>query len=702
MVYILKSILCLGVLWMAYYFWLSKEQLFKFNRFYLIAAVIFALTAPLITFETITYIDPIPVVESDFAMSTIATESNVPLVIETERAFNWSSLLLAVYLIIGTLLTVRFTIGLVKLGKNIKNNPSKKWYNASLILLFKPLVPHTFFNYIFINKTEYEQDQIEKELLLHEYEHVKQKHSIDILFIELIQLVFWFNPFIYLIKKSIKLNHEFLADQAVLNTNISIDRYQLLLLQIAGLSSPHYLSSSINYSITKKRLKMMSKTKNNAKRWVFTFLLLPLFTVLLYSFSSHKETLVERLPKSTMNTLEHNNIYARSITLQILDHGHYAIDGLKISKNNFANALQSLHTDLTKVERNKLINLHIKTTHKIPFDQLRSIQNVIAQYGYNRIVTPFQEIVRAKGNDPVRWDASEINTLEPKPLYARSIELKILSKDDIEVGGQKVSKNNLLKSLQRLHRDLSKVQRDEVINLHIKTDTKIAFDELKFIQKAMAQYGYHRIVTPFQEIVRAKGNEPIKWSLTQEKTRIQIDINRNNQLLVNQLEVTTVSKLSGFLANYNKHNGLSRLQPKQINATIIVDPMVKMGVITDVKQILLNYGVQEVILKERDAETGITYIKSKWLRIRINGKKIVINGKATTLEKFASSIDKLTANWTMAEMKGYKSDVQIQNVPDDFLKKLNVEYKKTKLYKAHPTGHGLIPPPHRHRQTIAK
>ncbi len=505
-VYILKSILCLGVLWAVYHFWLSKEQLFKFNRFYLIAAVIFALTAPLITFETITYIDPVPVVESDFTMPVTVTEGTAPVVIETERAFNWTILLLTTYLIIGSLLTIRFIIGLVKLGKNVKNNPTKKWHNASLILLLKPLVPHTFFNYIFINKTEYEQDQIKEELLLHEYEHVKQRHSFDILFIELVQLVFWFNPFVYLIKKSIKLNHEFLADRAVLNTNISIDRYQQLLLQIAGLSNPNYLSSSINYSITKKRLKMMYKTKNNAKRWVFTLLLLPLFTILLYSFGSHKEILVERLPESTGSTLEHDNLYARSITLQILDKSHYVIDGRRVLKDNFPNVLKNLHTDLTKAERNKVINLHIETADKIPFDQLITIQNIIAQYGYHRIVTPFQEIVRSKGNAPMKWSSQIIN-----------------------------GSNNA------------------------------------------------------------------------------------------------------------------------------------------------NFETAEVI--------------AKWLRIRINGKKIVINGKATTLEKFASSIDKLTANWNVAEMKAYKSDVQIQNVPDDFLKKLNEEYKKTKLYKANPTGHGLIPPP---------
>ncbi|NER18888.1 hypothetical protein GWK10_16850, partial [Spongiivirga citrea] len=181
MLYILKSILCLGILWTVYHFWLSKEQLFKFNRFYLLASIVFSLVAPSIVFETVTYVDPQPVVEIPDWSSVEIVESIDPIIVKKE-VFDWQLTLYSLYWTIALILAIRFCVGVITLLHSTRKNPIKKWNNASLILLLKPLVPHTFLNYIFINKAEYEQDKINEELLLHEYEHVKQKHSYDILF----------------------------------------------------------------------------------------------------------------------------------------------------------------------------------------------------------------------------------------------------------------------------------------------------------------------------------------------------------------------------------------------------------------------------------------------------------------------------------------------------------------------------------------
>jgi hypothetical protein len=101
-----------------------------------------------------------------------------------------------------------------------------KYKNATLVLVDEKTLPHTFLNHIFVNFDDYNQRTIEDELYTHELVHVTQKHTLDILFIELLITIFWFNPLLYLYKKAIQLNHEFLADQKVVESYNNVPFYQ--------------------------------------------------------------------------------------------------------------------------------------------------------------------------------------------------------------------------------------------------------------------------------------------------------------------------------------------------------------------------------------------------------------------------------------------------------------------------------------------
>src|SRR5690606_32168397 len=170
----------------------------------------------------------------------------------------------------------------------IKRNPKLKSKNFINVLLNDLVIPHTFFSYIFLNKHKFETQQIPKEVLLHEETHAKQKHSLDILLIELLQVIFWFNPFIYLIKHSIKLNHEFLADHAVLKQGTETLKYQSLLLAFSSNASEPQLANAINYSSIKKRFTVMKTHTSKQTLWLRSLILLPLLAVLIYSFSERK------------------------------------------------------------------------------------------------------------------------------------------------------------------------------------------------------------------------------------------------------------------------------------------------------------------------------------------------------------------------------------------------------------------------------
>jgi len=182
---------------------------------------------------------------------------------------------------------IRFFRNLSQLIQKIRLNPKFKNKNFINVLLKDLIIPHSFFNFIFLNKTEFENNKIPLEVLLHEQIHAKQKHALDILFIEIFQILFWFNPLLYFIKKDIKLNHEFLADQAVLKQGIDSSTYLNTLLKFS--SPDNYrdasLANAINYSSIKKRFTVMKLKTPKTALWFRSLIILPLLAILIYGFS---------------------------------------------------------------------------------------------------------------------------------------------------------------------------------------------------------------------------------------------------------------------------------------------------------------------------------------------------------------------------------------------------------------------------------
>jgi hypothetical protein len=158
-------------------------------------------------------------------------------------------------------------------------------------------VPHTFLQFVFLNKYEYEQGRIENEILKHELTHVKQRHSIDILLLEFLLIVMWFNPLLYLYKKAIQLNHEFLADENVVNALQDPSRYQILLLSKANEPDSLSLTSQFNFLITKKRLIMMTKQRSITRSILKQAAVAALIALIAFSFSAR--TVAQELPRTT-------------------------------------------------------------------------------------------------------------------------------------------------------------------------------------------------------------------------------------------------------------------------------------------------------------------------------------------------------------------------------------------------------------------
>ena len=289
-IYILKFSACLAVFMLFYKLVLERENIHHFKRFYLLTALLVSAAIPFITFTTFVYAlpDANPIVFSNLETNPVSTK------IAPSFSDYLPSILWAIYYLGLLVFSGRFTFNLYQLVKRIKQNPKFKKGRFVHVLLSDLIYPHTFLQYIFLNKSKYEAHKIPHEVLLHEETHAKQKHALDILFIELMQIIFWFNPLLYFIKKDIKLNHEFLADQAVLETGTDTKTYQHILLAFSASKTmedaqTHHLANAINYSLIKKRFTVMKSHTSNTVKWVKGLIILPVLAVLIYSFSSTKE-----------------------------------------------------------------------------------------------------------------------------------------------------------------------------------------------------------------------------------------------------------------------------------------------------------------------------------------------------------------------------------------------------------------------------
>jgi beta-lactamase regulating signal transducer with metallopeptidase domain len=123
------------------------------------------------------------------------------------------------YLLVAAVLLFRFLRNIVSITRRKRQGIALSNQGIDIILMKEKITPHSFGKYIFINMEDYENTLFTKEIIIHESSHIKQCHFLDVIFVELLIIFFWFNPMLYFYRNKIKQNHEFLADKAVIRKN---------------------------------------------------------------------------------------------------------------------------------------------------------------------------------------------------------------------------------------------------------------------------------------------------------------------------------------------------------------------------------------------------------------------------------------------------------------------------------------------------
>ena len=337
--YFLKSAACLAVLLLFYKLLLERENMHVFKRFYLLVAVVASIAIPAITFTT--YIEPS---SANFYQLLFSSEA----VSETAPANYWTYILPGIYIMGIIFFGIKFIRNLRDLILKIKRNEKIKEKDITNVLLTEKTPPHTFFHYIFFNKIEYLQNEIPRDVKVHEEAHARQKHSFDVIFIELLQIIFWINPLIFILKNAIKLNHEFLADRAVIKQGYGTAGYQQTLLSYSSGDLQSDLVNPINYSSIKKRFTVMKTQTSRNAIWARSLFLLPLMAGLLYGFSNRA---VEVKDSVEIPLILQDTIPDKKLTLYIEEES-IIVNNRSTNLKDFAKTFNETTRDWTKEDFN--------------------------------------------------------------------------------------------------------------------------------------------------------------------------------------------------------------------------------------------------------------------------------------------------------------------------------------------------------------
>lgn len=286
--YLLKLSISLAVVWLFYQFVLRRLTFYNSNRWYLLGYTALSFLIPFINISSIfnggsaasnDFIQLIPSVHQYTIALEEASQCPVPIWSTNYDKWDW----VAFALIAGAaILVIRFLIRYISFVRIRNKAELISDDDIKIYRVDDSIIPFSFGNAVFINCDQHSSEELE-EIIRHEFVHVRQKHTIDIIWAELLCILNWYNPFVWMIKKSIRQNLEFIADNKVVENGIDKKQYQYLLLKVIG-NSQFSIATQFNFSSLKKRIAMMNKTKSAKRQMLRMLFLLPATAVLLLAF----------------------------------------------------------------------------------------------------------------------------------------------------------------------------------------------------------------------------------------------------------------------------------------------------------------------------------------------------------------------------------------------------------------------------------
>ncbi|RKR85237.1 outer membrane transport energization protein TonB [Mucilaginibacter gracilis] len=309
--YLLEANLYLAAFFMLYVLFLRSETLYQLNRAYLLITSLIAFVIPLLQLGILK-----PVGNALADTGTISIDDGLtnvtvlPAVTQANtqlQTAKWTlaDYELAIYVTVTLALFAYLVFKIVKLIALSKKGTATRKDNFTVIEIPGQNVAFSFFGYLFVN-TELLSSQT---ILHHEEVHIRQRHSWDVIYFELIKIINWFNPVVYLMQRSLKEVHEFIADQQVANNETGAADYaDFLISNVYGLTPNQITNSFFNKNLLKRRIIMLYQKKSGRAARLKYLLTLPLLAGLLclstMAFTNKNYGWLDLAPKTPFSNLQ--------------------------------------------------------------------------------------------------------------------------------------------------------------------------------------------------------------------------------------------------------------------------------------------------------------------------------------------------------------------------------------------------------------
>src|SRR3989339_3295 len=290
--YFLQVVFCSAIMMGYYWLVLRDKQFHQYNRFYLLMVAGFSWLFPLIKIQ----LNGTNISEDTNIYYLLSAVADNNTVIESNLKFNWYNLswqngLKLLYAGGVLFLLTGFFVSLFRIYQLFKLNKVRSLGEIDLVITNAKGTPYSFFRYIFWNEAIDLSSATGQQILQHEITHVKEKHSFDKIFMQLILIAGWFNPFFWLIKKELHMIHEFIADKKSVDNGDTASLAQMLL---AAAYPQHQfnLTNPFFFSPIKRRIAMLTKQQHSRFSYLRRLVVLPLLaiTIILVAFRNTETT----------------------------------------------------------------------------------------------------------------------------------------------------------------------------------------------------------------------------------------------------------------------------------------------------------------------------------------------------------------------------------------------------------------------------
>ena len=396
--YFIKVVALQLLFLLSYDLFLKKETFFNWNRFYLISSSIISFVLPLVKIES--FQNAVPQEFVVFLPAIVLTPEKTTAAIEP--TWNW---FFSIGIAISCALFLYKIVQLLRL--RFKGNIVKR-ENYTIVIIPNSTLAFSIFRYVFIGENI--QEEKLEDILSHELVHIREKHSLDLLYFEVLRILCWFNPFIYIYQKRISEIHEYIADAEIVKHKSKSDYYDKLLSEVFQTQQFSFTNQFFKHSLIKKRISMLAKQKSREILKLKYLVLIPLVLMsLVYSSCEDSNVSETEELQTSSKTMQKEGMskefQTEEVTFMTLEKapvfpGCEGLETLEAKKQCFTREISTHVANNFNAKKASELNLTGKQKIFVSFviDTDGSITNIQTQAPHPALAEEAEQVIRSLPN----------------------------------------------------------------------------------------------------------------------------------------------------------------------------------------------------------------------------------------------------------------------------------------------------------------